>query len=59
MERNLVVLLSLQCEDGGWELSWVYKYSSLGLKLGNHGLTTAFTLNTIAALHSQVIYLRT
>ena len=33
MERDLVVLLSLQCEDGGWEPSWVYKYSSLGLKL--------------------------
>ena len=58
MERDLVVLLSLQCEDGGWEPSWVYKHSSLGLKLGNSGLMTALTLNAITALYSRVICLR-
>jgi len=51
MERDLAALLPLQCEDGGWEPSWVYKYGSSGLKLGNRGLTTAFALNAIAALY--------
>jgi hypothetical protein len=51
MERDLAALLPLQREDGGWEPSWVYKYGSSGLKLGNRGLTTAFALNAIAALY--------
>ena len=51
MERDLAALLPLQQEDGGWEPSWVYKYGSSGLKLGNRGLTTAFALNAIAALY--------
>ena len=51
MERDLEALLPLQREDGGWEPSWVYKYGSSGLKLGNRGLTTAFALNAIAALY--------
>jgi len=51
MERDLAALLPLQCEDGGWEPSWVYRYGSSGLKLGNRGLTTAFALNAIAALY--------
>ena len=44
-------ILPLQQEDGGWEPSWVYKYGSSGLKLGNRGPTTAFALNAIAALY--------
>lgn len=51
MERDLAALLPLQHEDGGWEPSWVYKYGSSGLKLGNRGLTTAFALNAISALY--------
>lgn len=51
MERDLAALLPLQHEDGGWEPSWVYKYGSSDLKLGNRGLTTAFALNAIAALY--------
>jgi hypothetical protein len=53
MERDLAALLPMQCEDGGWELSWVYKYGSSGLKIGNRGLTTAFALNAIAALYPR------
>jgi len=54
MERDLAALLPLQCEDGGWELGWVYKqlHASRG-KMGNRGLTTALALNAIAALHPQ------
>jgi hypothetical protein len=59
MERDLAALLPLQCEDGGWELGWVYKHrqphasSSSRGKIGNRGLTTALALNAIAALHPQ------
>ena len=53
MERDLAALLPMQCEDGGWDLSWVYKLGSLDVKIGNRGLTTALALNAIAALESQ------
>ncbi|KAI9455354.1 HAD-like domain-containing protein [Lactarius psammicola] len=52
LEHELAALLPLQCEDGGWDPSWVYKYGSSGIKIGNRGLTTAFALNAIAALRS-------
>ncbi|KAI9455353.1 HAD-like domain-containing protein [Lactarius psammicola] len=52
LEHELAALLPLQCEDGGWDPSWVYKYGSSGVKFGNRGLTTAFALNAIAALRS-------
>ena len=53
MERDLAALLPLQCEDGGWEPSLVYRYGSsdADVKLGNRGLTTALALNAIAALY--------
>ena len=50
MERDLATLLPLQCEDGGWDPSWIYKYGSSDIKIGNRGLTTALALNAIAAL---------
>ncbi|KAI9461528.1 Haloacid dehalogenase-like hydrolase-domain-containing protein [Russula earlei] len=53
MERELAALLSLQCEDGGWDASWVYKFGTSGIKIGNRGLTTALALNAIAALYPQ------
>ncbi|KAG2138331.1 Haloacid dehalogenase-like hydrolase-domain-containing protein [Suillus clintonianus] len=40
-------LLSLQCEDGGWEIGWVYKYPSSGVKIGNRGLTTSLAVKAI------------
>jgi len=45
-EVDLSTLLSMQCEDGGWEAGWVYKYSS-GVKIGNRGLTTALAVQAI------------
>ena len=42
-------LLLLQGEDGGWDLGWIYKYGSTGIKLGNRGLTTALAINAIQA----------
>ena len=53
MERDLAALLPLQCEDGGWEPSWMYRLHTSGDKIGNRGLTTALALNAIAALHPQ------
>ncbi|KAF8265536.1 hypothetical protein EI94DRAFT_1804269 [Lactarius quietus] len=52
LERELLELLPLQCEDGGWGPSWAYRYGKSGIKIGNRGLTTAFALNAIAALQS-------
>ncbi|KAH6908742.1 HAD-like domain-containing protein [Coprinopsis sp. MPI-PUGE-AT-0042] len=43
-------LLSLQCEDGGWELGWIYKYGSSGWLIGNRGLTTAYAIKAIQGL---------
>ena len=53
MERDLAALLPLQCEDGGWEASPVYKYGSSGVEIGNRGLTTALALNAIATLYPR------
>jgi hypothetical protein len=50
MERVLAALLPLQCVDGGWGPSWMYKYGSSNIKIGNQGLTTALALNAIAVL---------
>lgn len=44
---DLDVLLSLQCEDGGWGLDWMYRYGSTGIKIGNRGVTTALAINAI------------
>ena len=51
MERDLAALLPLQCEDGGWRLSWVYRHGSSDVKIGNRGLNTALALDAIAALY--------
>jgi len=53
LERDLAELLPLQYEDGGWGPSWIYKYGSSGIKIGNRGLTTALALNAIAALSAS------
>jgi hypothetical protein len=40
-------LLQLQCEDGGWEMSWVYRLPSRGFMVGNRGLATAVAVKAI------------
>jgi hypothetical protein len=45
--RDLQTLLSLQLEDGGWPLSWVYRVPSKKVKVGNRGLATAIAINAI------------
>ena len=42
-------LLDLQREDGSWEIGWMYGYPSIGVKIGNHGVTTALAVKAIAS----------
>ncbi|KAI9763248.1 MAG: hypothetical protein M1840_000823 [Geoglossum simile] len=46
---DLRALLPLQCEDGGWEVCWVYQYPNRGRKVGNRGLTTALAIKAITS----------
>ncbi|KAF9012363.1 HAD-like domain-containing protein [Cyathus striatus] len=46
-EVDLRALLPLQCEDGGWEIGWIYKYGSSGIRIGNRGLSTALAIKAI------------
>ena len=41
-------LFHLQCQDGGWELGWLCRYGSTGVKIGNRGVTTALAMKAIA-----------
>ncbi|TFK54482.1 HAD-like protein [Heliocybe sulcata] len=47
---DLRTLLPLQCEDGGWEMGWIYKYGSSDINIGNRGLATAFAIRALEAL---------
>lgn len=40
-------LLDLQCEDGGWEAGWMYRYGSTGIQIGNRGVTTALAIRAL------------
>jgi len=49
-EIDLRSLHPFQCEDDGWEIGWIYKYGSSGLRIGNRGLTTALAFNALKAM---------
>ena len=40
-------LLGMQCEDGGWNVGWMYSYGSTGVKIGNRGVTTAMAIRAL------------
>jgi hypothetical protein len=44
VSRELDVLRNMQEIDGGWEISWIYKYGGSGACIGSRGLSTAFAL---------------
>lgn len=44
---DLLTLLQMQCEDGGWPEGWIYKYGSSDIKIGNRGLTTAMAIRAV------------
>ncbi|KAF2867149.1 HAD-like domain-containing protein [Massariosphaeria phaeospora] len=41
-------LRRLQCQDGGWEPGWMYRYGSTGIKIGNRSVTTALAVKAVA-----------
>lgn len=49
-EIDLRALLPLQCEDGGWEIGYIYKYGSSGIRIGNRGLATALAIKAIESM---------
>jgi hypothetical protein len=49
-EIDLRVLLPLQCEDGGWEIGYMYKYGSTGIRIGNRGLTTGLAVKAVESM---------
>ncbi|KAG5635632.1 hypothetical protein H0H81_010566 [Sphagnurus paluster] len=53
-EVDLRALLPLQCEDGGWEIGWMYKYGSSGIRIGNRGLATALAIKAIKAMSASL-----
>ncbi|KAI9735009.1 MAG: hypothetical protein M1834_002092 [Cirrosporium novae-zelandiae] len=52
-EMGLNKLLSLQCEDGGWEIGWLCRYGKTGMRLGNKGVGTALAINAYQALRGR------
>ena len=42
-------LLRLQCQDGSWEIGWLYRYGSTGVRIGNRGVTTALAVKAISS----------
>jgi len=51
---DLRALLPLQCEDGGWEIGWVYQYGVSGINIGNRGLTTSLAVKAILVMQCFV-----
>lgn len=54
-EVDLRTLLTLQCEDGGWEVGWMYKYGSSGISIGNRGLATALAIKAVDTMFQPQI----
>ena len=40
-------LLNMQCDDGGWDTGWMYRYGSTGMKIGNRGVTTTMAIRAL------------
>ena len=40
-------LQNMQCDDGGWDASWMVKYGSTGISIGNRGVTTAMAIKAL------------
>jgi len=40
-------LLSQQCEDGGWEAGWLYRFGETGIRISNRGVSTALAIKAI------------
>ncbi|KAF7360045.1 Alpha-D-glucose-1-phosphate phosphatase YihX [Mycena venus] len=49
------MLLMLQCEDGGFEIGWMYKIPSSGDKIGNRGLATALAIQALESAERPAV----
>ena len=49
-EIDMRNLLPMQCEDGGWEIGYIYRYGISGMKIGSRGYTTAMAIRAIEEL---------
>lgn len=47
---DLRTLLTFQCEDGGWEIGYMYRYGSSRIRIGNRGLTTALAVKAVECM---------
>ena len=54
-EVDLTRLIEMQCRDGGWEVGWLYRFGSSGIKAGSRGLTTALAIKAIEAAQHVVV----
>ncbi|KAL5420414.1 hypothetical protein PMIN04_006487 [Paraphaeosphaeria minitans] len=60
IEQDIERLVSLQCENGSWPLGWVCRYGRTKLRIGSHGVVTAYAikaLGTEAAKMSAQVYM--
>jgi hypothetical protein len=46
-QKGLETLLSMQCEDGGWDMGHLYQYASKKLLVGNRGVSSALAVDAI------------
>lgn len=46
-ELDMARLTEMQCADGSWPLGWVCRYGRTKLRIGNHGIVTAFAVSAI------------
>ncbi|PSN60217.1 HAD-like protein [Corynespora cassiicola Philippines] len=46
-EQDRRALVESQRPDGGWDLGWMYRYGSTGIRIGNRGVSTALAMRAI------------
>ena len=46
-EQDRRALAESQRPDGGWDLGWMYRYGSTGIRIGNRGVSTALAMRAI------------
>ena len=48
--RDMETLLSLQCDDGGWDHAWVWCYGRTDIQVENRGVATAMATEVLRAV---------
>ena len=55
-EADMNKLMQMQCSDGGWEVGWLCRFGSSGIKAGSRGLTTALAIKAIDAAQQVAVH---